>query len=107
MVTHSGILAWKISWTEEPGRLWSMELQRIRHDSVSKAATRRKLTYQYTHDMKPTVFLFVYFRLHWTFVAAVGLSSCGEQRATLVILGFLIVVASLVTESSLWALGVQ
>ena len=22
--THSSILAWRISWTEEPGRLWSM-----------------------------------------------------------------------------------
>ena len=27
MATHSSILAWKISWTEEPGRLWSMGLQ--------------------------------------------------------------------------------
>ena len=25
--THFGILAWKIPWTEEPGRLWSMRLQ--------------------------------------------------------------------------------
>ena len=28
MATHSSILAWRISWTEEPGRLQSMELQR-------------------------------------------------------------------------------
>ena len=27
MATHSSILAWKISWTEEPGRLVSMRLQ--------------------------------------------------------------------------------
>ena len=32
MATHSSILAWKIPWTEEPGRLQSMGLQRIRHD---------------------------------------------------------------------------
>ena len=32
MATHSSILAWKISWTEEPGRLQSMGSQRIRHD---------------------------------------------------------------------------
>ena len=32
MVTHSGTLAWKIPWTEEPGRLQSMELQRVGHD---------------------------------------------------------------------------
>ena len=30
MATH-GILAWKIPWTEEPGRLQSMGLQRVRH----------------------------------------------------------------------------
>ena len=30
--THSSILAWKIPWTEEPYRLQSMGLQRVRHD---------------------------------------------------------------------------
>ena len=29
MATHSSILAWKIPWTEEPGRLRSMESQRV------------------------------------------------------------------------------
>ena len=32
MVTHSSILAWEIPWTEEPGGLQSMGLQRVRHD---------------------------------------------------------------------------
>ena len=32
MATHSSILAWKIPWTEEPGRLQSIGLQRVRHD---------------------------------------------------------------------------
>ena len=32
MATHSSILAWKISWTEEPGRLPSMGSQRVGHD---------------------------------------------------------------------------
>ena len=32
MATRSGILAWRIPWTEEPGRLHSMGLQRVRHD---------------------------------------------------------------------------
>ena len=32
MATHSNILAWRIPWTEEPGGLQSMGLQRIRHD---------------------------------------------------------------------------
>ena len=32
MATHSGILAWRIPWKEEPGELQSMGLQRVRHD---------------------------------------------------------------------------
>jgi len=32
MVTHSSILAWRIPWTEEPGGLQSMRLQRVGHD---------------------------------------------------------------------------
>ena len=32
MATHSIILAWKIPWMKEPGRLQSMGLQRVRHD---------------------------------------------------------------------------
>ena len=32
MSTHSSTLAWKIPWTEKPGRLQSMESQRVEHD---------------------------------------------------------------------------
>ena len=32
MATHSGILAWRIPWTKEPGGLQSMTSQRVRHD---------------------------------------------------------------------------
>ena len=32
MATHSSILFWKIQWTEDPGRLQSMGLQRVGHD---------------------------------------------------------------------------
>ena len=32
MTTHSRILAWRIPWTEEPGRLQSMGSQKVRHD---------------------------------------------------------------------------
>jgi len=32
MATHSGILAWRIPWTQEPGGLQSMGLLRVRHD---------------------------------------------------------------------------
>ena len=32
MATHSSILAWEITWTEDPGRLQFMDLQRVGHD---------------------------------------------------------------------------
>ena len=32
MATHSSTLAWKIPWTEEPGRLQSIGSQRVGHD---------------------------------------------------------------------------
>ena len=32
MATHSSILAWEISWTEEPGGLQSLASQRVGHD---------------------------------------------------------------------------
>ena len=35
MATHSGILAWKIPWVEESGRLQSMGSQRVGHDCAT------------------------------------------------------------------------
>ena len=32
MTTHSSILAWKIPWTEKPGRLQSMDVQRVEYN---------------------------------------------------------------------------
>ena len=32
MATHNSILAWRVSWTEQPGGLQSIESQRVRHD---------------------------------------------------------------------------
>ena len=39
MATHSNILAWRIPWTEEPGGLQSMWLQRVTHDRSNLAHT--------------------------------------------------------------------
>ena len=39
MATHSSMLAWRIPWTEEPGRQHSMELQRVRHDWMMNTFT--------------------------------------------------------------------
>ena len=40
MTTPSRILAWTIPWTEEPSRLQSMGLQRVRHDWATNTFTR-------------------------------------------------------------------
>ena len=48
MTTHSSILAWRIPWTEEPGGLQSMGLQRVRHNWATKQPTKNvhKSTYK-------------------------------------------------------------
>ena len=46
--THSSILVWKIPWTEEPGRLQSVGLQRVRHDW----ATSQEVLYYFGHAMQ-------------------------------------------------------
>ena len=40
--SHSNVLAWKIPWTEEPGGLQSMVLQRARYDLATKSPMERK-----------------------------------------------------------------
>ena len=39
MATHSSILAWEVPWTEEPGGLQSIGLQRVRHNLATKQQT--------------------------------------------------------------------
>ena len=46
MATHSSILAWRIPWTEEPGELKSMGLQRAVHN-------RQTNTHTHTHTEHP------------------------------------------------------
>ena len=46
VTTHSNILAWKILWTEEPGRLQSKELQRAVHDWATRYAHYFSLKFQ-------------------------------------------------------------
>ena len=44
MASHSSILAWRIPWTEEPGRLQSMGSQRVRNDWMTNTHTKSKVT---------------------------------------------------------------
>ena len=54
LATHSSILAWKIPWTEEPGRLQSIESQRVRHD--------RALAWWTTYSNSISFFSFVKYK---------------------------------------------
>ena len=45
MATHSSSLAWKIPWTEEPGRLQSMGSQRVGHDWATSLSLSLSLIY--------------------------------------------------------------
>ena len=45
MTTHSSVLAWKSSWTEEPGELQSMGSQTVGHDLVTKPPIVEKSFY--------------------------------------------------------------
>ena len=47
MATHSCILAWRIPWTEKPGGLQPMGLQRVGYNRVTNTFTF-KLNYNYT-----------------------------------------------------------
>ena len=49
VATHSSILAWRIPWTEEPGRLQSMDLQRAGRDLATKHACTRE---RYSNNKK-------------------------------------------------------
>ena len=39
MAIHSSILAWRVPWTEEPGRLQSTGSQKVRHHGVATQVT--------------------------------------------------------------------
>ena len=50
MATHSSILAWRIPWTGETGRLQSIGSQRVRHDLVTEHVCTH--TYIYSKNTK-------------------------------------------------------
>ena len=43
LATHSNILAWRIPWTEEPGGLQSMRLQKVRDDWATNTSSHVKI----------------------------------------------------------------
>ena len=43
MATHSSILAWEIPWTEKPGGVQTVGLQRVQHDLAIKQTTTKEM----------------------------------------------------------------
>ena len=55
MATRSSIHAWEIPWTEEPGRLQPMGLQRVGHDWVTKHSTATVITSGQGEEEEPRI----------------------------------------------------
>ena len=75
MATHSSTLAWKIPWTEEPGRLQSMGSLRVRHDW----ATSLSLSTHALEKEMATPSSVLAWRIPWTEKPG-GLQSMGSHR---------------------------
>ena len=63
MASHSSTLAWKLSWTEEPGRLQSMGSLRVGHDSVTSLSF--SLSMHWRRKWQPTPVLLPGGSLGW------------------------------------------
>ena len=51
MASHSSILAWKIPWTEEPGGLQSIGLQRVGHNRATEHTAHTKLVFFFLQNI--------------------------------------------------------
>ena len=67
MATHSSILAWRILWTEEPGKLQSMGLQRVGHDWGTKHTLLVSVSSITLHVSCPCLYM------SWTLVSCWGM----------------------------------
>ena len=59
MATHYNILAWRISWKEEPGRLQSTGSQRVRHDSATSLSLSFIFNKLITLHFKPYIYVMI------------------------------------------------
>ena len=63
MATHSSILAWRIPWTEEAGRLQSMGSKRVRHDLVTKQQQPKQHAQNKKHLSKRKYIIYIHEKL--------------------------------------------
>ena len=76
MTTHSSILAWRIPWTEEPGRLQSIGWQRVRHTWSDLEQQQ-----QCTEEVETETFIQqkgtpLHYRLPWLYLKFLGGNVC-------------------------------
>ena len=55
MATHPSILAWEVPWTEEPGGLQSIGLQKVGHDLTTKQQQLKTLSKSYEKTQNKSV----------------------------------------------------
>ena len=84
MATHSSTLAWKIPWTEEPGRLQSMESKRVGHNWEISLFTIWEMNHLTPMGLEHLLILFAFLLLSLTFPHACGLFIPGEQEKHIV-----------------------
>ena len=87
MVTHSGILAWRIPWTEEPGRLQSIGSQRVGHDWSNLARHNKCICshikrwvfwiyvneqFRKLHQVKPTALCIMVHYEYWFMLSSIS-----------------------------------
>ena len=66
MATHSSILAWRITWTEEPGGLQFMGSQRVGHDRVTKHTCQYSKYKCFNSFIFRTIFCKYYYQIYLT-----------------------------------------
>ena len=86
MATHSSILAWKIPWMEEPGRLQSMGLQRGGHNWATSQMSVLQYVHIHTHshmyNIIPPIIMWTWNRYSFKSVSpqfSLGLHIVGDQ----------------------------
>ena len=79
MATRSGILAWEIPWTEEPGGLQSMGSQRVRNNLATKQQQQTKHLFHPLEGGMATHSSIHAWRIPWT-EEPDQLQSMGSQR---------------------------
>ena len=77
MATHSSILAWRIPWTEEPGSLQSMGLQRLRYDWATNTITTTTRPRLETLGPMPQILFFIMLFCHYYFQIFIYLAALG------------------------------